>query len=68
MFVAFAVFEYAVLLSIQFGKGRMVNVEESATEDKKDKCNKVDTISLRLFIGIYILTVAAYFLFVTHIE
>ena len=66
MFVAFATFEYALLLAIRFGKGRMLNAEEIAFEDKEDKCNKVDTTSLRLFIGTYILTVVAYFSVVTQ--
>ena len=60
LFVALATFEYAILLSIRFGKGKKRN-EKGSREDKQEKCYKVDKMSLRMFVGIYILTVATYF-------
>ena len=61
MCVALATFEYAVMLAIRFGKGKKINPEGGAIGKKEEKCNKVDRISLRLFLGIYILTVGSYF-------
>ena len=60
LFVALATFEYAILLSIRFGKGKKRNVKASR-EGKQEKCYKMDNMSLRMFVGIYILAVATYF-------
>ena len=70
MFVASAIFEYAVLISIRFDKRKQIDSESvaTATRNKVETCNKVDRISLLMFVGIYILTVGAYFVVVTQIE
>lgn len=60
MFVASVTFEYAILLAIRFGKGNKITAKGGA-ENKGGKCSKVDKISLRMFVGIYVLTVGAYF-------
>ena len=60
LFVALVTFEYAILLSILFGKGKKINMKGSI-ENKQGKCNKVDKMSLIMFVGIYILTVGTYF-------
>ena len=65
MFVAFAIFEYAVLLSIRFGKSRKIN-EERGTSGKD--CNKVDRMALKMFLGTYILAVVTYFFVFTNSE
>ena len=66
MFVALAIFEYAVLLAIRFGRGKRIQIErEDATENKVNKCKFVDRISLIIFMAIYIFTVCSYFYTVT---
>ena len=54
MFVALATLEYAVLLGIRFGKGRSVPMIGDGAENKENKCNQVDRVSLILFMGIYL--------------
>ena len=61
MFVAFAIFEYAVLLAIRFGKSRKINGEKGASRNEEIKCNKVDRMALRMFLGTYIFVAATYF-------
>ena len=61
MFVASAIFEYAVLLAIRFGKNWKINEEKNAQKKKEHKCYKVDRISLKMFIGTYIFAVVTYF-------
>ena len=68
MFVALAIFEYAVLLAIRFGKGRKKNTEEGRASNKEKLCSKMDRTSLKMFLGTYILTVVTYILVVAHIE
>ena len=67
MFVTIAVFEYAVLLAIRFGKRRIATMEESATRATA-KCNRVDGFFLRIIMGIYIITVTIYFCVVSQIN
>ena len=38
MFVASAIFEYAVLLAIRFGKNWKINEEKNAQKKKEQKC------------------------------
>ena len=66
IFVASAIFEYATLLAIRYDKGRKINGWLEVSEDKQDKCNKIDKLSLTVFLCIYVHVVAAYFLFVTQ--
>ena len=54
MFVTLVTFEYAILLAIRFGKGNKIIV-------KGRKCSQIDKISLRISVGLYVLTVGAYF-------
>ena len=67
MFVALAAFEYTIMLSIRFGKGKKQGAKGGVVENKERKCNKIDRLSLRMFLGIYIITVGSYFYaVVTH--
>ena len=69
MFVALAVFEYAILLGIRFGNGKKIQIKRGAKENKEMAllCKCADRVSLRMFMGIYILIVGSYFITVaTH--
>ena len=61
MFVALATFEYAVMLAIRFGKRKKIHTVGDVVQKKEDKCYKMDRISLKIFLGIYILAVGSYF-------
>ena len=61
LFVALVTLEYAILLAARFGKGRRIHVTKVAKESKENECNKMDRISLKLFMGIYALTMGSYF-------
>ena len=61
MFVASAIFEYAVLLAINFGKNGKISGENNAQKNEEQKCCKVDRISLKMFIGTYIFAAVTYF-------
>ena len=61
MFVASAIFEYAVLLAIRFGNNWKINEQKNAQKKKEQKCYKVDRISLKMFIGTYIFAAVTYF-------
>ena len=64
LFVTLATFEYALLIAIRFNKGRkIVDRMWDATESKVEKCNKIDRVSLIVFVGTYIGTVLMYFIF-----
>ena len=59
IFVGLAIFEYAVQLKIRFGAISKINTD--GDKDKKtkteEKCRKIDRHALRIFLGLYILTV-----------
>ena len=57
LFVALTILEYAVMLAIRFGKQK-----RDARENQEDKCNYIDRLALWIVMGIYILTVGAYFI------
>ena len=61
--VAMAMFEYAILLTIKFGKQNKISVEMDVTQEEKavKKCRKIDLYALRVFAASYILTVGTYF-------
>ena len=61
--VAMAMFEYAILLTIKFGKQDQMSNERDHGEEKNalKKCRKIDFYALRAFIATYLLTVGAYF-------
>ena len=62
MFVALAIFQYAVLLAIRFRKAERIHVKmERGATKKKVQCRKMDSISLKVFMGLYILAVGSYF-------
>ena len=61
LFVGSAIFEYAVMLAIRFGKQKKNLIEKGDKENREELCNKVDGISLWLFMGIYVVAVGFYF-------
>ena len=63
LYVAMAMFEYAILLTIKFGKQNKISAEKDIGEEKKavEKCRKMDLYALRVFIACYSLTVGTYF-------
>ena len=63
MFVAMAMFEYAILLVIKFGKQNKISADKDPREEKKaaEKCRKIDLYVLRAFVGVHALTVFTYF-------
>ena len=61
LFVALAIFEYAVMLAIRFGKRKKNLIEKGDQENREELCNKVDGISLWIFMGIYFLALGSYF-------
>ena len=68
MFVAMAMFEYAILLAIKFGKQNKISAEKNLKEDKMaaEKCRRIDLYALRTFIGVHVLTVGTYFYYARH--
>ena len=68
MFVALAIFEYAILLAIRFGKGRKIEVAEGGATNREKLCSKVDRMSFKMFLGSYILMVVFYFFSITNTE
>ena len=63
LFVGLSIFEYAVCLAIRFGKQNQIGAENRATYYGKaeDTCRALDRYALRVFIGVYAMTVATYF-------
>ena len=63
IFVAAALFEYAVLLTIRFGKQNKVNDSMIGINDEAEavgKCRKIDLYALRAFIILYALSISGY--------
>ena len=63
LYVALAKFEYAMQLKIRFGTLNKMNIEDKKKSDAKveGKCRKIDCYALRIFLGVYMLTVGIYF-------
>ena len=59
LFVVLAIFEYAVMLAIRFGK------KKRDKANQEEICNKIDRKSLWLAMGLYVLAVGSYFYTVT---
>ena len=68
MFVAMAMFEYAILLVIKFGKQNKISSLKDPKEERKaaDKCRKIDLYVLRAFLGAHMVTVYTYFYYNLH--
>lgn len=70
IFVASALFEYAVLVTIRFGKQNKVNDSMIGLDDEEEaigKCRKIDLYALRVFIILYALVICGYICFVNFI-
>ena len=67
-FVALAMFEYAILLAIKFGKQNKISSEKDPNDERKaaEKCCKIDYYVLRAFIGAHTVTVCTYFYYMLH--
>ena len=63
IFVALAMFEYAILLAIKFGKQNKISSEKDPDDERKaaEKCRKIDLYVLRAFIGAHTVAVCTYF-------
>ena len=62
IFVAVAMFEYALLLTIKFGKQNKISSMNTDEEEKAlERCRKIDLYVLRAFIVAYILALCTYF-------
>ena len=66
--VTMAMFEYAILLTIKFGKQKTISADENAGEEKiaVKKCRKMDLYALRVFIACYSLSIVIYFYIMTY--
>ena len=64
MFVALAMFEYAILLTIKYGKQNKKFVDNRQVSDEWAviKCHKIDFYALRIFTVVYALAGGTYFL------
>ena len=64
MFVALAMFEYAILLAIKYGKQNKKFVDNRQVSDEWAviKCHKIDFYALRIFTVVYALAGGTYFL------
>ena len=58
-FVFLALAEYAVILGIRFNQKRAL--DEKCEKYLKLRCGNIDCWALKIFIGLYILVVGAYF-------
>ena len=58
-----AMFEYATLLNVKYGKQIKVSVGKNGEEEEKvlKRCHKIDFYALRVFIVTYFLTIGMYF-------
>ena len=63
VFVALAIFEYAILLAMRFGTHFKINTSEKKNDEFKTtrKCVKIDRLSLKIFFLAYLLAVSTYF-------
>ena len=67
IFVASALFEYAVLVTIRFGKQNKVNDSMIGLHDETEavgRCRKIDRYALRAFIVLFALVICGYISFV----
>ena len=64
IFVALALFEYAILLAIRFGKQNNKINDNMTGNDAADKaiakCRKIDRYALRVFLALNVVTVCTY--------
>ena len=65
LFVTMAMFEYAILLAMKFGRQNRITAKKSPGEEKKkqEKFRIIDLYALRAFIGAHALTICTYFLY-----
>ena len=61
--VAMALFEYAILLAIRFGKLKKVNVNRMGENDAlvEERCRRIDRHALRMFLAISAIKMGIYF-------
>ena len=63
MFLILAIFEYALLLGVRFGKQFKINADKKGGKNIKAErlCLIVDRYALRVFVSLQLLTVGTYF-------
>ena len=68
IFVALALFEYAVQLAIRYRGMREKSKKplDDIEKESKEICRKIDRWALRIFVGLDVLVVASYFYFVSQ--
>ena len=61
--VAMALFEYAILLAIRFGKLKKVNVSRMGENDAllEERCRRIDRHAFRMFLAISAIKMGIYF-------
>ena len=63
-FVALALLEYAVLLTIRFGKQHKIIADKRGNKSdivSENKCRKIDRYALRVFLSLFSVTMGTYF-------
>ena len=63
LFVASALFEYAILLAIRYGKQNKVSAKIVGKEEDAaaiEKCRKIDLHALRVFIVLHVVKVCSF--------
>ena len=70
LYIAFAMFEYAILLAINFGKQNKIAPCMSPGEEEmqQEKCHRIDRYALRGFVLAYALTISTYFSYTLYIK
>ena len=69
LFVASALFEYAILLAIRFGKQNKIGDKFLGTKDEAtaiQKCRRLDLYALRVFVGLFAIKVCAYIAYILY--
>ena len=63
IFVGLAKFEFAMQLKIRFGAISKIHAEDDAERNTKaeEKCQKIDSFALKIFLVLYVLTVGFYY-------
>lgn len=68
IFVALALFEYAVQLAIRYRgmREKSKKAVEDLEKESKEMCRKIDRWALRIFVGLDVLVIVTYFYFVSQ--
>ena len=70
-FVAMALFEYAILLGIKYGKHNKANNNQNGEKFDKiaeARCRLIDYHAMRVFIALHVVLVGIYFFVLSQLE